>query len=217
MSNKAHKNPERTQERSVLLSKNLEWLLAIKKIDVKFLAQKTGISVTNLNNIRRNAANPTLETLEAIANYFNLSVSELLENEISEDKRNAYQLITIPLLEIDQIEDFLEGMWNGEKVAISVPSNPKNMQRLAIQLKNNSFSPFYEKDTLFILNLNLSPQDGDIVAIKVFESPCVIRKILFNGNNICMYYPTMSDEKPLIENKTNIKIIGVVEKIIKNR
>lgn len=205
--------------RGSILSENIEYLVSSQKVDLKTLSQKSGISITNLNNIRRNVANPTLETLEALANYFGLSVSDLIEKDLSENQNTTqYKLVTMPLLELDELEAFTEGRWRKKQsVAISVQSNLQNMARIAVKLNNNAFSPFYEKDTLFILNLEITPQDGDLVAIKVHESPFMIRKILFVGNKINIYYPTLLDNNPMLEEKDKVKIIGVAEKIIKER
>lgn len=201
------------------LSRNLEHLIATQKLDLKVLSQKSGISITNLNNIRRNVANPTLETLEALANYFGLPVSELIESDLSENRNStSYKLVAIPLLELDELEAFAKGKWKqNHSIAISVPSHSQEMPRIAIKLNNNAFSPLYEKDTLFILNLEITPQDGDIVAIKIHESPFMIRRIFFVGNKLRIYCPNLLDSNAITEDKRNIKIIGVAEKIIKER
>lgn len=200
------------------LGKNLEYLILIKKIDVRSISDKTGISITNLNNIRRHSANPTLETLGTLANYFNLSVSDLIEKDISNAQNSkGYSLITIPLLEVDELNLLMESKITKEKIAISIPSHLRDMKRMAITLNNNSFSPIYEKDTLFILNLDLNPQDGDIVVLKLHDSPFMIRKILFSGNKISIFYPTLLDKSLSSEDKEKVHILGVIEKIIKER
>ena len=67
------------------------------------------------------------------------------------------------------------------------------------------------------VNFEMTCQDGDIIIVKISESPSMIRKILFIGENVSLYYPTLLDTQPITENRKNIKILGVVEKIIKER
>ena len=211
-------NNNLSESQSATLAKNLEFLLILRGVDTKELSSNTNISITNINNIKRGIANPTLETLVTLANFFNVSVSHLIEKNLLDGKTSLeYSLITIPLLELDALDIFLKNKWHGGEIAISVLNHLSQLRRIAIKLNNNSFSPIYEKDTLFIVNLEMTCQDGDIVIVKIGESPSMIRKILFTSEKVTLYYPTLLDTQPVIENKKNVKILGIVEKIIKER
>lgn len=51
------------------------------KLSQAALAQQTGLSIARISEIERAVANPTLETLEALAGVFNISVIDLLDYE----------------------------------------------------------------------------------------------------------------------------------------
>ena len=45
------------------------------------LAEKTDVSMALISELERGIANPTIQTLEKIATYFNVTVPEMLSNE----------------------------------------------------------------------------------------------------------------------------------------
>lgn len=51
------------------------------KLSQAALAKQTGLSIARISEIERAIANPTLDTLEALAKVFNVSVVDLLDYE----------------------------------------------------------------------------------------------------------------------------------------
>ncbi|MDL2314055.1 helix-turn-helix transcriptional regulator [Desulfovibrio sp. OttesenSCG-928-C14] len=51
------------------------------KLSQAALAKQTGLSIARISEIERAIANPTLDTLEALAGVFNVSVVDLLDYE----------------------------------------------------------------------------------------------------------------------------------------
>lgn len=209
---------ENADSRSTVLGENLEHLLISRKMDVTQLASEVGLSTANIHNIRRGVANPTLETINALANYFGLSIADLLESKLANQKdQEEYALVKLPLLVLDELEGFIKRQWNGKNIAISVPIHAKEMKRVAVTLNNNSFSPLYEKDTLFIVNFEIPQQDGDMVILRIDNSPFMIRKVFFLGEQIRIDSPIFSNSQTMVEDQNKAEIIGVIEKIIKER
>src|SRR5260221_5503522 len=61
------------------LSENLNWLMSKARINSNELARQTGLPATTIKRIRNlDTANPTVSTLIPIANFFAISISELL-------------------------------------------------------------------------------------------------------------------------------------------
>lgn len=53
------------------------------KLSQAALSAQTGLSIARISEIERNKANPTLDTLEALAKVFTVSVVDLLDYEAS--------------------------------------------------------------------------------------------------------------------------------------
>ena len=68
-----------------LLSSNLCWLMKNKPIDSAGLSEKTEIALTTLNSLKRGVGNPTYSTLVALGSFFNVTVSQLTEINLTND------------------------------------------------------------------------------------------------------------------------------------
>ena len=72
------------------------------------LAEKTDVSMALISEIERGIANPTIQTLEKIATYFNVTVPEILSNEENSESI-AYTKLTlinkILVMDRDQLEN----------------------------------------------------------------------------------------------------------------
>ena len=68
------------------LTNNLRHLMQRCNIDSTELSKSTGIALTTINGLKRGGGNPTLSTLQTIADFFNVSISQLTENNISNDQ-----------------------------------------------------------------------------------------------------------------------------------
>jgi transcriptional regulator with XRE-family HTH domain len=83
------------------MPKTLEFLAEQLKIRRKKLritqevfAEKTGISLTLVRDIERKKANPTLATLDKIANFFSITSAELIDtNELINNAEHMKRLI----------------------------------------------------------------------------------------------------------------------------
>lgn len=68
------------------LSDNLNFLMAKARINASELARRTGLPASTINKIRsQDNANPTLLTLIPLANYFSMTISQLVGDEALSD------------------------------------------------------------------------------------------------------------------------------------
>lgn len=63
------------------MENRIKEVLKNKGISVGSLAEKVGITQPNMSNIINGKSNPSIETLEKIANVLEVSISELLETK----------------------------------------------------------------------------------------------------------------------------------------
>jgi transcriptional regulator with XRE-family HTH domain len=201
-----------------ILSANLDFMMLQKGGDIKTLSENTGISLTNLHNIRRGLTNPTLTTLEALANYFDLSVAQLLSSYLSKDRpENQYILMSAPIFELEIINRPDLSYLKTEKfLPIAIPRGENLEQRILVQLNNNGMQPLYEKGTYFLINFALPLRDGDLTIIKLGEQITTLRKVFVMGSKITVFHPVLMKEEGLRIEKSEIVLLGVVERIIQN-
>jgi len=201
-----------------VLSSNLDFIMLQKGVDIKTLSESTGISLTNLHNIRRGLTNPTLTTLEALANYFNLSVTQLLSSYLSTSQpNNQHVLMDVPIFDLDKISSQDLSKLSSEKfLPVAIPMGENVDQRIVVQLDNNAMHPLYEKGTYFLINFALPLRDGDLVAVKLEGQVTTIRRIFVMGLQMTLFHPVLMKEQGVTVDKDQVKFFGVIEKIIQN-
>lgn len=205
-----------SDEHRQTLSKNLTFLLASKGIETKEIAKATGISATNINNLKRGATNPTLSTIEILANYFSIPLTKLISDDLTNDASKTNHILQeLPLLTIDEISEFsgVEIINTKKFRATTIDTETKEQKRFIVQLSNNSMAPLYEKGTLFIINSDLPFTDGDMVLCKSKSGFSSIRKIYVAGEKAILHHPTLTDSTTTI-NTSDLIIHGVIEKIV---
>lgn len=199
-----------------VLAGNLTKLMKQAEIDTKDLAQATGISASNINNLKNGATNPTLSTIEIIADYFSIPLIKLIsENLTTEQGDPEYILQELPLLTIDEINDFSDtNTYNTHKTrATTIAFSSKDQNRFIILVNNNSMAPLYEKGTIFVINSDLNFSDGDMVLCKAKNGFSSIRKIYAAGEKTILNHPTIIDSNTEVKTD-NLIIHGVIEKIV---
>lgn len=63
------------------LSTNLNLLMAENRLNAEELSRRIGIPASTIKKIRNNDSNPTLSTLSPLAQYFSLTISQLVGDE----------------------------------------------------------------------------------------------------------------------------------------
>ena len=196
-----------------LFSENLRSLMFKSKIDSARLSEQTGIAVSTLNSLKRGEGNPTLSTLLSLANFFNISLSDLAENSLSGNKVKDSSQFEIPLLEITEIGNYFDHKLENISTIADDLQNEDAAFCFAIKINNNSLAPIFDKGTTFILATNKRPQDGDIVLVQFGNNLPCFRRIFIEGNSY--FFKSISD---LVNTKAIVSsdflIRGVVLKAI---
>ncbi len=63
--------------------------MAMNKITAKQLAQETGISQSNFTEWKKGRSNPKINAIQAIANYFNIPVEQLISDGEPQQKQEV--------------------------------------------------------------------------------------------------------------------------------
>jgi transcriptional regulator with XRE-family HTH domain len=214
MSSKLEQKPTGQNVDISLLSNNLCWLMKNRSMDSAFLSESTGIALTTINSLKRGVGNPTYSTLVTLGNFFNVSVSQLTEINITNNTSIEHKLHDLALLTFNELNDYLYNQKRARNF-ISIEIDQDAEKCFAIKINTNAMTPFFEKGSTFVINTIMSPQDGDIVLVQFSDQHPCFRKVFIEGSSY--FFKPISDS--LLDTTSKIEkytIYGVVITAIQN-
>lgn len=198
-----------------VLSSNLRNLMNMFKIDSSELSEKTGIALTTINGLKRGAGNPTLSTLYQLAEFFDVSIGQLTEKNLSTTNKMARIVYEIPLLTLDELFDFFKNQ-NRYKNTISTELDAWSPNKYyAIKFNNNSMNPLFEKGSIFIIAHDVQIHDGDIVLVQFEQHPPCFRRVFIEGRSY-FFKPLSEMVGGNLVKDSNAIIHGIVIKAIQH-
>lgn len=205
------------------LSEILNYLMNECDVDGVQLSKNTGVPVTTINRLRKGdpSNNPTLTTLVPLAEFFSITVSQLIGDEPlsaqrqrGEHKPNVSQWKPVPHLSWEQA-----GEWQKNNAKLKSKINnwistdlTVSDYAFAITMEGDSMLPRFPEGTLFIIEPEQSVNNRDFVVIlpKGQIKP-VFKQILIDGSEY--YLKSLSNDfkeiKRISLNKDHI-ILGVM-------
>ncbi|NSL19602.1 helix-turn-helix domain-containing protein [Tatlockia micdadei] len=201
------------------LSSNLKQLMRTHgNLSVSELARLTNIPQPTIHHMLYGSTkNPRKKTLEALSNYFSVSIEQLIGEEelpqvIPENIKEDLQLRTIPIIEWDTLKH-----WPNDKDKIKYSKEILLEKRIApdsfaVIVKNSSMEPLFPLNTLLIFDVGKVPQDRDFVIAYIEENNNILFNRLFTENNELYLKQNLEDGnfKLIKLRKTIDKIIGVL-------
>lgn len=200
---------------AALTAKNLVYLMNKNGVDIASLSEATQLGTATIGSLRRGIGNPTLSTLLSLAKFFDVSLSELTEIDLVQQKVNPSHLAReIPLVKINDLNKFLTRTLGPSESYTTEIEERLGRTYFAVLINNDSLYPQFSVGTVFIIAENEEPYDGDTVLVKIgSHTPC-FRKVLIDGDDF-LFSPIAleNDVTPSIYH--NYELIGVVLKAIK--
>lgn len=191
------------------LSNNLNMLMAKARLSSSELARQIGIPATTIKRIRNNEqSNPTITTLLPIAQYFSISLNQLIGNEpLTSTNACPIVLHKIPLLSWQECIHY--GLLNYEKCSKQIFTERNVSDKaFALIIEENDLE-FFPKDSILITEPDQKPETGDYVVIgNIEQNIASVRKYIIEIDQIYL--------KPLVAGVTisvltpEYKILGVI-------
>lgn len=215
MQNSDVKIQQNDNETLITLGKNLSHLMIKKGVDSAFLSNVTGLGVATINSLRRGSGNPTLATIVSLAQFFDVSLSELTEIDLVRQQITLNRVRSMPLIKMGEIERYLDNALKNHAIYSTEIDATENHSVMAILINNDSLYPHFSSGTICIISLEEEPCDGDIVLIKINDfTPCFRRVYIEDDNLLFNTIILEHDVKP--SSYKNAKILGILLKAIKN-
>lgn len=194
------------------LGKNITFLMGKAGIDAQTLSNNTGIGVATINNLKRGTGNPTISTLSAVADYFNVSAGALMETDLS-GPSSSENVKLLPLINFNDLEMFINNRTTYQSTYAVEVENHDDESLFAVEITSNSLFPEIESGTVCIVSGNEKCCDGDIVLLKIRGSYLCFRRVFiapagFRFSNISL------ESNIQITEYDDYDIVGVVMKKI---
>ena len=172
------KNIEDQFSNQHLISKNLSALLRQNNLNANQLAQLIGIPMMTVRRlVSGETEDPRISTLKIIADYFNIPVDLIISgdprNIIAASKKiKSYSVpkVTWEMLpKLNDLEKLGFNDWNDWQ-SFSLNDNDRIGNSSFALESRPSMYPRFPKGTIFIIDPDTTPTDGDIVLIKIKEN-----------------------------------------------
>ncbi len=165
-------------------------LMAEKRIDDATLSASTGVTPSTLARLKSDqSCNPTVVNLKPIAQFFNISITQLLGDEPlpSENNPKNFKTFQMPLIEWREIIEF-----SNKKEAIAADNilrwvcTERNVSEksFATVVPSDSFESPFLKGAVIIIDPEYPLKDGDYAFFKMNAQALAFKKVLIDGQDI---------------------------------
>lgn len=187
------------------------------------LSRATKLPKATINRIKTGkVTDPKSSTLTLIANYFNISIDQLLGNKPLIIDSPKVNIIKIPIIEWDHlkkikkfISDDIYNKGYTNWIHFECENRTDSCSLFALQIEGDAMWPYFDEKSLVIVDSSLKVENRDFVIAYIAKSDEVIlRQILIDSKSkILIPLNTLFSE---IEVKDQDQIIGVIAHVKKS-
>ncbi|MBP9722784.1 MAG: helix-turn-helix domain-containing protein [Gammaproteobacteria bacterium] len=197
------------------LQKNLKYLIKKYNLDNESLAKCTGLASSTIASLRTRATNPTILTLQPLADFFNITIDQLISQDYTSQEQqnsniNNQAVINIPLININMVPEWPTG--NVNILDYITTSGKINSRCFALRLDSEVLMPNYQKNTVLIIDPYKTAEDSNIVILSIENKQLTYRQVFIDG--MVLYFKPVNTEFGSLEVISNYKIYGVVVRAI---
>lgn len=198
------------------LSQNLNWLMSKRKLSANELGRNIVMPSITIHKLRSGEQkNPTVETLYPIARYFDLTIHELVcENLEVMNKRQEEKVNLIPLIKWEDISSWSQDPLQDKIVKFIRSDYPSTEHTFCFVQESDNTSTF-EQGVIVIVDKSIKSQNKDYVIASHQQNESVsIKKVIFDDELFLQSLNTDLQNK-MTFNYNDYSIIGVIVSSIK--
>jgi len=206
---------------NIIFSSNLNRLMSINAKDQIDLINDLGINKSTISTWVRGEKMPRMGTIQSLANYFGVNVSDLVD-----DKQKDSNLIPVDLklystpvyenvsagfgtMAVDFVVDY---------IPLPFPSKSEADNTICIRVQGDSMSPKIENGDLIQVHKQSSVDSGDIAVVLIDGEEGLVKKVEYGKNYINLisinpYYPPKEFKGAEVN---RVLVVGKVKKIIRD-
>jgi SOS-response transcriptional repressor LexA len=197
------------------LSQNLNFLISECRITLQELQKNTGVPVATIHRMRSNEnINPTLGTLKPLADFFSISISQLIGDEPFEIDRttgvykiNKERWIKVPLLQWNMVSDWPN---KSQKTELPTIATDKELSADAFALTIEDEDQLgFPHGAIILIDPNKPPHDKDFILAQKGQSkkPSIKRYVVYDGKEFLM---PVNPRFELSELTPEYEILGII-------
>ena len=199
-----------------IFAKNLRRYLDKGNKTQKEVADAIGVSPQTFNTWLQMVALPRMGKVQALADYFGINKSDLLDDK--PEPREKPRSVKIPVLgdvaagiPIEAIEDIIDYEEIDEDLA-------RRGEFFGLRIKGNSMSPRIQSGDVVIVRVQPDAESGDIVIAKVNGDDACCKKLLKHADGITLL-SFNQDYEPLSFNKQDVVSlpVSIIGKVVELR
>lgn len=211
------------EAQKIKLDQVLGLLMKEANINASQLSRNTGLAVTTIKRLCTGDSNPTVNSLEPVARYFNVTIAQLLG--IDPTLLNREKGVTIPnvnswsLVPLITLEEALD--WPASKAAVKartqleyIPIDADTDDTLyAIRLQGQVLEPRFKEGTNLVFTQQQKPSDGSIVLIQHKDKSLPqYKEAIFDGSDMYIrsVNPDLPGNKITLFDQSTTKVLGVL-------
>ncbi len=211
-----------SQKEQANLMSVLKCLLNQSNLTGNALAKEINLPTPTVHRLMSgDVSDPRISTLTLIADYFGVTIEQLLGRAELDEKLKIQPAMSIPELTVNEARDYKNYLtapahwlrWQAQDYALDYTNI------FSVLIKNNIYEPVFYSGTSIIINPNAQPESGDYVLISFKgDAAAVLKKYSAEGRHK-YFHPLAADLKTIAFDPKEAKILGVViesHKIFKN-
>lgn len=190
------------EEYKTKISINLKDLLNIYSMNMLELAKKINVSYGSIYDLVECSSNPTMSTLFKIAEYFNISIGQLVGDfPITNDWEDSFFKL-IPIIEWNKVynflyeEDFAKQILSSSLIPVS--SKTKVSEKAFALISSTKTEPYFTNETVLIfekITNDLELYDNHFILVMNLNRKLSMGKMVVQGNSI--FLKSLNAEIPL--------------------
>lgn len=202
------------RKKSSFLGKNLDFLLAQHKLDLKNLSVSTGVSVPTIVRMKRRNSNPTISSLEPILEFFRVDAHSFLYEDIStheyQQKQKLGDLIPIPVYSLQEV---LSGEAKAKVTHFIGAAGITSKNTFGVNVNGDSLAPAFQNNSIVLIDPDLKPGERDYVLCLLGDDKTVyFRQLFIDGKDF--FFKPINPGFGDMKHYDSYKILGVVIKSI---
>ena len=196
------------------ISQTLKLLIKNQSVTVTELARQVNIAQPVIHRmVTGETKDPKVGTLQPIADYFNISLDQLignqpLPNNIGESD-SLRKTISVPVIEWNQVtEQAHERTTNNHYIPTNLNISEKSF---ALEMEDTTMRPTFPEGSILIFDPTLEAQDKDFVLLQLKnQKKATFKQLLFDGETVYLNSLNTSFQPLVFENISECKFLGVL-------
>lgn len=197
-----------------IFSKNLEQLLNKSGKNVSDLSSDLGISYSTVSDWKNGKKMPRGGSLQTLADYFNVNISDLLEQKPSNLIEIAPATVKIPILGTIACGDPIYADENFAGYRYESPDRLPSGRLVYLEAKGDSMEPTIPNGSYVLIREQPEVEYGEIAAVRINgNTEATLKRIKRQGGTIFLM-PDNPKHNPIVVDEDNpITIIGKAVKV----